>query len=88
VVQRVDDVLARWYHDFLIVEGIIGVRSSWVDFKQFMHARFWVKSTELDKEVVCSNTTVERKPGSDTMDTTVIMEEDVPLSGLNMQHTR
>jgi hypothetical protein len=44
-----------------------------------------VKSTEMDKEVVCSNTTVERKPGSDTMGTMVTMEEDVPLSGLNMQ---
>lgn len=94
--RRVDNVLAEWYHDFLIVQGIIGVRSSWADFKQFLRARFRVKSTELDKKVVCSNTTVtevfpvqavteERKPGSDSKSTTVTVEEDVPLSGLNMQ---
>jgi hypothetical protein len=38
--RRVDDVLADRYHDFLIVEGIIGLSSSWADFKQFLHARF------------------------------------------------
>jgi hypothetical protein len=75
--RRVDDVLADWYHDFLIVQGIIDVCSSWEDFKQFLRARFRVKSTELDKEGVCSNTiaeevvpvqevTEERKPDSDT----------------------
>lgn len=94
--QRVDDVLAGWYRDNLTVQGIIGVRSSWADFKQFLRARFRVMSTELDKAVVCSNTTVEevvpvqavteeRKPGSDTKGTTMTVEEDVPLSGLNMQ---
>ncbi|KAM0841708.1 hypothetical protein ACQ4PT_058840 [Festuca glaucescens] len=94
--RRVDDVLAGWYRDNLTVQGIIGVRSSWADFKQFLCARFRVKSTELDKAVVCSNTTVEevvpvqavteeRKPASDTKGITVTVEEDVPLSGLNMQ---
>ncbi|KAK1609849.1 hypothetical protein QYE76_033522 [Lolium multiflorum] len=78
----------------------------YLDFKQFLRARFQVKSTKLDNAVVCSNTTVkeivplptvtkvevksseERKPGSDTKSATVTVEEDVPLSGLNMQLKR
>ena len=63
--RRVDDVVASWYRNALIVAGIVGLRSSWADFKQFLRARF--KFTRLNKHVVCSNTTVERKPGSDTM---------------------
>lgn len=31
--RRVDDVLAAWYRDFLIVHGFTGLRSSWADFK-------------------------------------------------------
>ncbi|KAK1660481.1 hypothetical protein QYE76_048640 [Lolium multiflorum] len=78
----------------IMPEGIIGLRSSWADFKKFLCDHF--KFARLNKAVVCSNTTVkevvpiqtvteERKPGSDTKSTTVTVEEDVPLSGLNMQ---
>ncbi|KAK1652153.1 hypothetical protein QYE76_069958 [Lolium multiflorum] len=88
--RRVDDIVASWYRNALIVKGIIGLRSSWADFKKFLRASF--KFTI--KPLVYSNTTVtkvevksseERKPGSDTKSTTVTVEEDVPLSGLNMQ---
>ncbi|KAK1618597.1 hypothetical protein QYE76_024114 [Lolium multiflorum] len=77
-----------------VVQGIIGLRSSWEDFKRFLCDNF--KCALLSKPVVCSNTAVEevvpvqtvtkeRKPSSDTKSTTVTVEEDVPLSGLNMQ---
>lgn len=68
--QRVDEIVASWWHEDMSAKGITGGKSSWTAFQQLLRARFLVKSMELEKEVVCSNT---------------IMEEVVPLSGLNLQ---
>ncbi|KAK1680813.1 hypothetical protein QYE76_041661 [Lolium multiflorum] len=75
------------------------MRKLWVSLVYCLAGQISSGFCVILKPVVCSNTTVEevvpvstvieeRKPGSDTKSTTVTVEEDVPLSGLNMQLKR
>jgi hypothetical protein len=50
--RRVDETLATWWCEERSAKGMTCGISCWEEFKQFMHARFLERSTELDKAVI------------------------------------